>query len=85
MTEATGADWPLIRTAVDDYRRATPDEVRYCACCEGAYLKEDLAPWLGEMRCEECCWLCPVCRDREVAAEGEFCDVCALWALGVEV
>ena len=78
-------DWPYIQTDVDDYRPATDEEVEYCQLCGCAELEVDMVKHLGEWRCRNCNWHCPICGDAEVYDEGEFCNPCAMWALGVEV
>ena len=79
------ADWPRIRTDVDDDRPAREDEVEYCAHCGAAVLEGELQPHLGDWRCEDCRPLCRECKDAQVDEEGEFCELCALAAMGVEV
>jgi hypothetical protein len=78
-------DWPQIRIAVDDWRNARTDEVEHCQHCREAVLEGELERHLGEMRCEDCRPLCPVCRDVPAWEANEFCTDCALWAMGVEV
>ena len=78
-------DWPRIATDVDDDRPAREDEVEHCEHCGDAVLEGELTLHLGEWRCDECCWLCEVCHDAEVSGEGEFCETCAMWAMGVDV
>jgi hypothetical protein len=78
-------DWPRIRTDVDDDRPATDEEVEYCQHCGEAVLEGALQRYLGERRCDECRPLCRECQDWPVGQEGEFCPVCALAAMGVEV
>jgi hypothetical protein len=79
------ADWPRIRTDVDDDRPAREDEVEYCEHCGAAVLEGDLQRHLGERRCDECRPLCPECHDWPVSEKDEFCPTCALAAMGVEV
>ena len=70
-------DWPRIRTDVDDDRPAREDEVEYCQHCDGAVLEGDLRKHAGELRCHECCFLCPLCDDVDVYDKGVFCETCA--------
>ena len=77
------SDWPRIQTAVDDDRPARDEEVEYCEACGEAYLWDALELHAGIMCCEFCRPYCPICHDVEVYSEGEFCQACALEALGV--
>lgn len=78
-------DWPRIRCAVDDDRPARDDEVERCEHCGAAALEGELQRHLGELRCDECRPLCCECHDCPVSEPGEFCPICSLAALGVEV
>jgi CRISPR/Cas system-associated protein Cas10 (large subunit of type III CRISPR-Cas system) len=78
-------DWPRIQTDVDDDRPAREDEVDYCAHCGEPVLEGALQRHAGERRCEDCRPLCLVCHDEPVSDSGEFCETCALAAMGVEV
>ena len=77
--------WPCIQTDVDDDRPATDDEVEYCEGCGKAVLEGELRRHAGEYRCEDCWPYCPICQDEPVLSDGEFCEICAMWAMGVEV
>jgi hypothetical protein len=77
--------WPHIMVDVDDDRPARDEEVEYCAHCSAAVLEGELQRHLGELRCDECRPLCCECHDCPVSEPGEFCPICSLAALGVEV
>lgn len=77
--------WPRIQTDVDDDRPAREDEVGYCEGCGNPFLKDELREHAGEDRCSDCRPYCPVCQDGPVFSVGEFCEVCAMWAMGIEV
>ena len=78
-------DWPRIQTDVDDDRPATDDEVERCDHCHAAVLEGELQRYLGERLCDKCRPLCCVCHDAPVSEPQEFCETCAMWAMGVEV
>ena len=78
-------DWPMIRTDIDDERPAKPEEVGRCELCGALVLEEALQRHLGERRCAECRTLCPVCHDYPVSQPREFCPICALEAMGVQI
>jgi len=78
-------DWPSIQTDVDDDRPARDEEVEYCEHCGAAELEGTLQRHLGERRCDECRPYCVDCHDWPVWSKGEFCELCAWAALGVEV
>ena len=78
-------DWPRIQTAVDDDRPARDDEVEYCEACGEPVIEGELKRHAGIMCCKFCRPYCPVCHDVEVYSENEFCNDCALQAMGVEL
>ena len=85
MTHALYNDaWPQVQIDVDDFRDAREDEVEHCEYCVSPFFEDELEQHLGEKRCKECRFVCPVCRDADVYDEGEFCLMCAYWALGCE-
>ena len=83
--------WPEIQCDVDDSRPARMDEVEYCSYCNHADLEGELLRLegdrgclKGELRCAECVFACPEC-GVYVYGPGEFCNDCALIAMGVEL
>lgn len=76
---------PRLRHKIDDDRPAREDEVEYCQHCGAAVLEGELKLHAGERRCENCRPLCPICHDYPVSDPEQFCPVCALEAMGVEV
>lgn len=78
--------WPEVYTDVDRTRPATDDEAEHCQHCEEPFMEDELTRFMGERRCVDCRFYCPVCGDH-VYAEKLFCNApeCAYAAMGVEV
>ena len=85
-------NWPEVAIDVDDTRPARLDEVEYCSFCEYVGMEGELRRLTGdrgclknELRCPRCVFVCPECEDVHVYGPGEFCETCALIAMGVEL
>ena len=67
----------------DYYDERTPDSS--CTYCEEREWQSNMKEWCGDMRCESCQFVCVDCQDEPVYSESEFCETCALKAMGVEL
>ena len=56
-----------------------------CEGCGKPVHEDDMKKWVGEWRCPECRFYCPVCNDDPVLNEREFCWFCSHQAMGVDV
>lgn len=69
--------------------QAIPDEWKIeCDICGREFWEYALGGTIrgsayGGHRCEDCVTFCEVCGEEEVDCEGEFCEHCSLWAMGV--
>ncbi len=66
-------DWPMVQTAVDDFRAATDDEVEYCEHCERAVIRGSLVEHCGVPCCADCLFYCSLCGE-PVPNRGAVCQ-----------